>query len=148
MFRRTSIISVALYAQKLYYKVNKSKPRAKAYRKPFKKSFENIFYKVTGRTKSRKQNTDEKDIQKNSRINSVKLKFSGIIFTNLFSKITLGKLISSRRQQANFIPTDCGVSEIVSINGALPTQGTLHSVLLNKDFQCTSPTALYLSQLE
>ena len=148
MLRGTSIISVALYAQKLYCKINKSKPRAKGYRKPLKKSFENIFYKVTGRTKSRKQNTDEKDIQGNSRIKSVKLKFSGISFTNLFPKITLGKLLSSRHQQANFIPADCGVSEILSINGALPTQGSFHSVLLDKDFQCTSATALYLSQLE
>ena len=101
MFRRTSIISVALYAQKLYYKVNKSKPRAKAYRKPFKKSFENIFYKVTGRTKSRKQNTDEKDIQKKQSDQFCKVEvfrnyFYKLVFKNYLGKINILKTSTSK----------------------------------------------------
>ena len=147
MFRRTSIISVALYARKLCCKINNFKLRAKASRKPLKKSFENIFYKVTGRTKNRKQKTDEKDIQENSRIRSVKSKFSGISVRNLFSKITLGKLTSSSCQQAKIIQSDSGISETLSTNGVLPTQASLLPVLLDKDFQCTSTTALYLSEL-
>ena len=75
MFRRMSIISITLYAQKLFCNINNSKLRAKASRKPLKKSLENIFNKATGRTKSRKQNTDESGIQENSRIKSVKSKF-------------------------------------------------------------------------
>ena len=134
MFRRTSIISVALYAQKLYCKINKSKPRAKAYRKPSK------IYSIKLLEEQRAK----------SKILAKRI-FKKTVGSSLWSwslKITSGKLISSRRQQANFIPTDCGVSEIVIINGALPTQGSFHSVLLDKDFQCTSATALYLSQLE
>ena len=142
MFRRTSIISVALYAQKLCCKINNSKIRAKASRKPLKKNLENMFYKVTGRKKSRKQNTNEKDIKKNSRIKSVK----SVSCITLLSKITLGKLTSSRRQQAKFIPSDSGISETLSTNGVLSTQEYIHPVLFDKDFQCTSATALYLSE--
>ena len=46
LFRRKPSISVALHAQKLYCKINKSKSRAKASRKPLKESFQKIFSKV------------------------------------------------------------------------------------------------------
>ena len=71
LFRRKPSISVALHAQKLCCKINKSKSRAKASRKPLKESFQNIFSKVTERTKRQKQNTEEKDIKENSRIKSI-----------------------------------------------------------------------------
>ena len=59
----------------------------------------------------------------------------------------MGKLTFSRRQQAKIIPSDFGISETLSTNGVLPTQESPHAVLLDKDFQCTSVTALYLSEL-
>ena len=145
MFRRKSIVSVALFAQKIYCKTNNSKPRAKASRKPLKKSLENIFRKISGGTKSR--NTNKKDIQESSRIKSVKSTCSGISFTNLFSKIPLIKLTSARHNQASFTPSDSGISETLNTNGVLPTQETFHPVFLDEDFQCTSATALYLSEL-
>ena len=41
MFRRTSVVSVVLFAPKLYYKAfNNSKPRVKASRKSLKKILE------------------------------------------------------------------------------------------------------------
>ena len=147
MFRRMSIISITLYAQKLFCNINNSKFRAKASRKPLKKSLENIFNKVTGRTKSRKQNTDENGIQENRRIKSVKSKFSGISLTNLFSKIAFGKSTSIQYQLANFTPSDSGISETLSRNGVFSSQESFHSVLFDKGFQCTSETARYLSEL-
>ena len=143
LFRRKPSISVALHAQKLCCKINKSKSLAKASRKPLKESFQNIFSKVTERTKRQKQNTEEKDIKENSRIKSIQSKFSGVSFGKLFPKFTLGKLSSSRRQQVKIIPSDSGISEILSTNGCT-TQEYLQPVLLDKNFQCTSATALYL----
>ena len=49
----------------------------------------------------------------------------------------MGKLTSSRRQQAKIILSDFGIS----------TQESPHPVLLDKDFQCRSTTVLYLSEL-
>lgn len=98
MFRHTSIVSIALYTQKLCCNINKSKPRAKAFRKSLKKSLKNVFSKLTWKTKSREQNTDENGIQESSRIKSIKSKFSGISLTNLFSKIAFGKSISTQNQ--------------------------------------------------
>ena len=61
--------------------------------------------------------------------------------------MTLGKLTFSRRQQAKIIPSDFGISETLSTNGVLPTQESPHAVLLDKDFQCTSATALISQNL-
>ena len=65
----------------------------------------------------------------------------------MVSKITLGKLTYSRRQQAKIIPSDSGISENLSTNGLLRTQESFHRVLLLTDFQYTLATALCLLEL-
>ena len=65
----------------------------------------------------------------------------------MFSEVSLVKLTSTRHQQANFSLSDSGISETLSTNGVLPTQRSFHPVLLDKGFQYTSATALYLSEL-
>ena len=139
MFRRTSIVSAALNAQQLYCEFSNSKPRAKSSANPLKKGLRNIFSKVTGRRKSRKQNTDKKDIQENKWIKSALSKFSTITWKNL------GKSTSTRYQRANRYPSDSGISESFSASWVSPNQESFDSDLLDKDFECTSATAGYTS---
>ena len=56
-------------------------------------------------------------------------------------------LTSARHQQTSFTPSYSGISEILSTNGLLPTQESFHPILFDKDFQFTSATAQYLSEL-
>ena len=143
MFRRMSIVSAALNAQQLYCKFSNSKPRAKASANPLKKGLRNIFSKVTGRRKSRKQNTDKKDIQENKWIKSAFSKFSTITWKNLFSKTALEKSTSTQYQRANRYPSDSGISESFSASWISPNQESFDSDLLDKDFECTSATARF-----
>ena len=61
---------------------------------------------------------------------SVKPKFSGVSFRSF--------------QEPD--PSDSGISETLSTNRLLPTQELFDPVLLDKDFQCTSATALLTSE--
>ena len=147
MFRRKSIVSVALNAQQLYCEFSSSKPRAKTSTNSLKKGLENILSKVTGRRKRQEQNTDKKDNQENNWIKSAHSKFSTITWKNLFSKIALGKPTSTRQQQSNLYPRDSGIPESFITCVVSPNQEFFDSDLLDKDFQCTSATARYLSEL-
>ena len=111
MLRRTSIISVALYAQQLHRKISNSKPRAESSKKLVRKRLMNILSKVTERTRNRKPNIGEKKIEENSLPKSGNSRFSKINLKNLFSKVTLGKLTSTQHQQRNCMPSDSGISE-------------------------------------
>ena len=146
MFRRTSIISAALYPQQLCRKISNFNPRAESSRKPFRKRLKNILSKVTERARNRKPNTDKNDIEENT-LKPGKSKYSRINLRNLFSKVTLGKLICTRHQQRNCIPSGSGISETLNTNWAPATKTSFDSDLPDKDFQCTSTTALYLLEL-
>ena len=65
----------------------------------------------------------------------------------MFSEVTFQKLTSTRHQQRIFIPSGSGISETLNANWAPKAKKLFDSYLLDKDFQCTSTTVLYLSEL-
>lgn len=140
------MISVALYAQELCCKIINSTPWAESSRKPFRTKLKNIFSKVTERTRNQRQDTVEKNIEENSLVKSSNSKFSWINLKNLFSEVTFQKLTSTRHQQRIFIPSGSGISETLNAKWAPKAKKLFDSYLLDKDFQCTSTTVLYLSE--
>ena len=100
--------------QRLCCKISNSTPRANTSIKFLRKRLKNKCSKITERTKKRKENAYEGDTEENIQLNSGNSKFSVINIKNFFSKITLGKIRSTRHQQANSILSDSSNSEALS----------------------------------
>lgn len=88
---------------------------------------------------------DKKDIEENSQLKSGNSKFFVINMKKLLSKITLRKIRYPRCKQANSILSDFSNSEAFSAK-LPPTHESCNLNLLDKDFQCSSATALHFQE--